>query len=46
MGSMTANFQLHWLNVGLMLPKRLRRWSSIKPTWFQYVVFAGLATGT
>ena len=31
----------HWIDVGLMLGQRRRRWPNIKPTLFQCLVFAG-----
>ena len=34
----------HWNNVGLMLGQRRRRWTSIKPTLFQFIVFPGMIT--
>ena len=37
----TAN-AAHWVDVGLMLGRRLRRWPSIEPALVRCVVFAGV----
>ena len=38
----SANW-IHWSNAVLTLPQRLRRWSTIKTTLFQCIVFAGIS---